>query len=544
MSLPLMPAPYQVTTESGALSLPDGAVVSAAPELAGVAQRFIDDVAGDGGPRLRTGDDAQITLTIDTTDLDALPATAGLRADGNSAADERHGIRIDSGGVTVWGPTPEAVYRGATTVRQLIAAGRSNDDDGGVEGAAQLPFARILDVPRFAWRGLSFDVSRTFHDAETVARVLDLLAVHKLNVLHLHLTDNEGWRFEVPGYEKLTTIGAQGARGDRPGGHYTPEELTRLHEAARARFITLVPEVDIPGHTAAVFAAYPELKGEVTALQEKAAEIGFHADNLDPHDERTWELVTAALRAAADSFPDTAFLHIGADEAWGMDGEDFVAFVQRAVAIVRDLGRDVIGWQEVARGEVGGSDVVQYWIEAEEIQRMFSGPRPDSKLPDEIIAVLAESFSHSLSDVATAVDKGAKILASPFTVAYLDRPYADPPAPGAPPMPDGVGAAPYRPVSLETVATWEPIEVTPAASDDAAFAGVEAALWCETVESERHLQVLVLPRLAQLAETGWSPRGSVHWPDQAQRLGAQAGLWSRRDWTWFAADSVPWAQVP
>lgn len=163
---------------------------------------------------------------------------------------ERHRIEITSDGISVWGTTPEAVHRGLTTLRRLVTA-------RAVDSAASLDRLRIPDAPRFARRGLSPDVARIAHDVETVRRVIDLLSLHKLNVLHLHLTDDQGWRVEVPGWPLLTEIGGAGARGDRPGDHYSTEDVSSLVQYADERFATLTPEIDMPGHASAVFRSYP-----------------------------------------------------------------------------------------------------------------------------------------------------------------------------------------------------------------------------------------------------------------------------------------------
>ena len=216
-------------------------------ELAAVAAQFVEDVRARRRHLARVRSSPGITLLLDSAGLDDVAPASGLRADGNADADERYGLEITSEGVRVWGPTAEAVHRGLTTLRQLITA----------HGTATLPTIRIGAGPRFAWRGLSLDVVRTFHGPAEIRRVIDMCSLYKLNVLHLHLTDDQGWRFEVPSRPELTLTGAAGAVGDRPGGYYTQPELADLVAYAAARFVTLVPEIDMPGHSAAVFPRVP-----------------------------------------------------------------------------------------------------------------------------------------------------------------------------------------------------------------------------------------------------------------------------------------------
>ena len=216
----------------------------------------------------------------------------------------------------VWAATPEGVFRGLTSLRQLIAAGVS-------DGVATLLVIEVVDGPRHAWRGLSFDVVRTFHGPETVRRVIDLLAVHKLNVLHVHLTDDQGWRIEVPSRPALTEVGSTGAIGDRPGGFYTVAEMAELVKYAADRFITIVPEIDMPGHTGAIFRSYPELAPTKGFSGDIAP--GLAVGTLDPGRPETWEFVGDVLDDIIPQFPNTAYIHVGGDEAFGMPVEEHVA---------------------------------------------------------------------------------------------------------------------------------------------------------------------------------------------------------------------------
>ncbi len=548
-SLPLIPAPLSAQVGSGTTPITPGTAVHvesslSSADLEPVIATFLTDVAADIGLELQAAPagseppDGLIHISVSLTDegLGELPATSGVRADGAQHADERHGVRIDDSGIAVWGPTPEAVYRGLTTVRQLLSAAKTDGD------ACVLTHATILDTPRFAWRGLSFDVVRTFHGVDVVRHVLDMLAVYKLNVLHFHLTDDQGWRFEVPGWPELTGTGAAGAMHDRPGGFFTDADLANLVAYARERFITIVPEFDMPGHVTAIFASYPELEPIPTPGQLRARAAGFPIGTLDRHQDRTWELVQAALSALIERFPDSARLHIGGDEAWGMDDGEFVAFVDRAIETTRGLGKEIVVWQEASRAAVGEGDVVQFWIEPNEIRRMFKDAPQESSMPPEIRQALVETFSKALEDIPVAVSKGAKILASPFTHVYLDRPYADQPAAvEQAELHERLGLRAYSPISLEQCGAWDPVEITPAVTEDSGLAGVEAAIWCETITSESDLQFLLLPRLPQVAETAWSPAGRVDWADQSVRLAAQAPSWDRRGWAWFKADSLPLA---
>ncbi|MFE5852360.1 beta-N-acetylhexosaminidase [Streptomyces sp. NPDC056500] len=541
MSIPVIPAVHRAAAHGSSRTVDSTTtVVAPTPELAELGKRFSDDLAQDAGITLAgVGDrpaDVAITLALSDEQLAGLPTTSGVRADG-ALTDERHGIEIASDGIRVWGPTPEAVHRGLTTLRQLLTA-------RAVDGVASLDHLRILDAPRFAWRGLSLDVARTFHDMETIRRVIDMLSLYKLNVLHLHLTDDQGWRVEVPGWPLLTEIGGAGALGDRPGGHYSKADVASLVRYASERFVTLVPEVDMPGHASAVFRSYPELAS--VATEEAAGTV----DNLDPDDEATLRFVDDAVAAVAAQFTTSAYIHIGGDEAFGMPDEAHARFVGRALDIVKRHGRRAVGWQEIARAGVGPGDLVQYWMEPTSLQSdldagalgsMVDSDVLASMVPPEILPLIAEALGKSIDDIPTAVAKGATILVSPTTRLYLDRPHGEPSTDtDQEELRARVGLQVYPGATLREFVEWEPLDETPAVDSDTQLAGVEAAVWCETVESREELEYLLLPRLAGVGEKAWTASGCTTWDDYADRLSTQSTAWDRRGWTWFRSSLVAW----
>ncbi|WP_220458718.1 family 20 glycosylhydrolase [Schaalia sp. JY-X169] len=419
MSVPLVPAPVHMAVGSGSFELIPGGV-AAPPQFAGVAQLFADEVARESGISLTvaSSDSASpvITVELSSEGLDAVARASGNRADGNAEADERYGLAITTEGVRVWAATPEGVFRGLASLRQLIAAGAS-------DGVATLPVIEVVDGPRYAWRGISFDVVRTFHGPETVRRVIDMLAVHKLNVLHLHLTDDQGWRIEVPSRPALTEVGSTGAIGDRPGGFYTVAEMAELVKYAADRFITIVPEIDMPGHTGAIFRSYPELAPTKGFSGDIAP--GLAVGTLDPGRPETWEFVGDVLDDIIPQFPNTAYIHIGGDEAFGMPVEEHAAFMERATRMVRDRGRFAVVWQEAARGNLSSQDVVQYWMDARDTGAMLANEALTAMVPEEMLGVLKETLSHVAQDVPRALEMGTKLIVSPTSRLYFDRPQGD-----------------------------------------------------------------------------------------------------------------------
>jgi hexosaminidase len=532
MSLPVIPAPAHLTLSENTFTLASSSgVASESPELAELAARFVADVEVDCGLVL-TGDTG-ITLTLEsvTPAADGVPAAAGVRADGEMV-DERYGLEITTDGVRVWGATPEAVYRGLTTLRQLISAYLE-------DGTAVLPAARIVDGPRFGWRGLSLDVVRTFHGPDEVRRVIDMLSLYKLNVLHLHLTDDQGWRVEVPSRPLLTEVGAAGAIGDRPGGYYTRAELAELVQYAADRYVTVVPEIDMPGHTSAVFKAYPSLGPDEIRSVDLGNGDSLQLNTLDPGRDETWAFVEDVLDAVIPQFPQSAYVHIGGDETWGMSDEDHVAFVEKAAALVRARGKKVVGWQEIARADLDSADVVQYWLDLD-VDSMVQNPDLPTP-PEDLLPILVEGLRKAKYDAPKALEQGTKLIVSPVTWLYFDRPHAD--ASSDPDQEEArkrLGLEFYGAASIEHGVSWDPVDSLPGIDSADQVAGVEAAIWCESIVTAQDLELMLLPRLPGAAEKAWSHQSATDWPEYSTRLGPQGRAWRNRTWTWLQSTEVDW----
>ncbi|MET0782527.1 MAG: family 20 glycosylhydrolase, partial [Microbacterium sp.] len=394
--------------------------------------------------------------------------------------------------------------------------------------------------PRFAWRGLSLDVVRTFHGPATIRRVIDMCSLYKLNVLHLHLTDDQGWRFEVPGWPLLADVGGAGAIGDRPGGHFTRADIADLVAYAAERFVTIVPEVDLPGHAQAIFRAYPELAPEPTPESSAAAAAGFPIGTLDLDRGATRRFLEDVIAAAADQFHTSAWIHVGGDEAFGMAPEDHAAFVEAAMDVVKRHGRRPLGWQEAGRSAVGPDDVVQYWIEPNEMSQMLESGMLQSMLPPEVASMLEATMRESITDVPDALAKGARVLVSPTTRLYFDRPHAGPAADDAQEAQrQRVGLPFYPPTSLRDMVEWDPVQETPGANSEDQLIGVEAAVWCETVIDRDDLEFLLLPRLAGAGERAWSA-SPTEWADYSRRVSAAPRTWNNRGWFWFRSSEADW----
>ena len=297
-----------------------------------------------------------LELVAGDPDLAALPATSGRRADDGDPDGERHAVEVDADGVRIRAGAPEGIFRGLATLLQVIA---TTPADAG--GEVPLPSLNILDAPRFAWRGFSFDVVRTSYTVDEVKRVIDLIALYKANVLHLHLTDAEGWRIEIDAWPKLAEVGGKTAAFGRPGRCYTKAEYREIVQYAADRFITVVPEFEMPGHTAAIFAAYPELAGDGTDPGTANVDKPPWFQVLHPDNPRIFPFLTDVLTEIAELTPG-AYIHIGGDEALGMDADLYRRFMEQAKPIVYGLGKKVVAWQEAARAGFQPGDIAQLWI--------------------------------------------------------------------------------------------------------------------------------------------------------------------------------------
>jgi hexosaminidase len=460
--------------------------------------------------------------------------THGVRADGQQSDQEFHEVNIAPDSVRITGATAEAVFRGATTLLHLMA-------NAAADGVAELDGVSVSDAPRFAWRGLSMDVVRTFHPVETVKQVLDLLALYKMNVLHLHLTDAEGWRFEVPDYPALTEVSGQTARDGRPGGSFSQEDYAGILAYASARFVTVVPEFDSPGHTASVLRAYPELGSPGMHAAPEAMRY------LDPDLAGVWDLVGAVYAEMARVHPG-ARIHIGGDEAIALDEASFTRYMETALSMARATGKGIVAWQETARAGFAEGDLMQWWISphlVEVVRRAAEDPEnspfanafPDPAVGEAFIKLLLQAPE----DLPKALAQGADVIVSRADKLYLDTKYLEPsadPEQEADHQRVGLPQRVYGNGTVQDSYDWDPATIDAGLPVDR-IAGIEGAIWCETITDQRDLMMQLLPRLPGVAEKGWSD--ASEWADYHPRLAAQRHYWDAMDLNYFVS-SVVWPE--
>ena len=533
----IIPALRVVEQTGGSHRLVDGtALTVATTDLLPIARLLADRLARGRGlgvePAACPGPSAgAIHLAVDAEAVAAIPAAHGVSPDGGDLGAERFSLRIDADRITLVGAAPAGLHRAATALAALIEHAERDGD------ALLLPMATIADGPALAWRGLSFDVVRHAFTRHEVLRVVDLLDRYRMNVLHLHLSDDQGWRLAIPSRPALT------AAGD---AFFTQEDYEAIVAYAAERFVTVVPEIDMPGHSAAAIVAYPELSrgGVSQAVPADPMEAiallaagGITPQFLDPAKEEVWSFVDDVVSFVAAVTPGP-FLHIGGDEAFGMPQELHDAFVVRAREIVRAHGKEPIGWQEASRAEAGPGEMLQLWID--EATTPAGGENPMlAMLPPQILEMLTTTFAESSTDPHRMAASGARVIMSRTGVAYLDAPYAEASADAAAEtMRARLGLPVYPAVTIQGSAT-APIEGIDR-DTDLDVVGFEAAIWCETVQSFDDLAFLLLPRLPALAQRAWADGPARDWSDLRVRLAGQAPAWRRDGFAYFPAPSIDW----
>jgi hexosaminidase len=397
--------------------------------------------------------------------------------------------------VTLASAAPNGLFYGVQTIRQLLPW--SIEHRGALNRRLRMPGVRIADAPRFAWRGAMLDVSRHFINAEAVKRYIDLLALYKLNRLHLHLADDQGWRIEIESRPNLVAIGGSTQVGGGPGGYYTKAQFADIVAYATSRFITIVPEIDMPGHTNAALASYPELNCDgVAPPLYTGIRVGF--STLCATKEETYTFVNDVVREIAAMVP-TPYFHMGGDEVEKLTHDQYLRFVERVQGIIQANGKQMIGWGEVAPANLLPNTIVQHW-------------KRDSS--------------------ALHVARGGKVVLSPGPKTYLDMKY------------DSTTVLGLRWAGLIEVRTaydWNPATLLPEVPE-VSMLGVEAPLWAETLVKLEDYEYMAFPRLIALSEVGWSPQAQRDWETFRIRLAEQGPRLTALGVNFYRSAQVPWVR--
>jgi len=403
-----------------------------------------------------------------------------------SLGKEGYELSIATDSILLSAKYPAGLFYGVQTLRQLLPVHPSE--------TLTLPAVSIRDVPRFEWRGTMLDVARHFFGLEEIKRYIDLISYYKINRLHLHLTDDQGWRIEIKSWPQLTEIGGSTQVGGERGGYYTQEQYKEIVDYARSRYIMIVPEIDTPGHTNAALASYAELnRSEEASPLYEGTEVGF--STLWINSEITYQFLDDVIRELA-ALTSTPYMHIGGDEARSTPEEDYKKFIKRFQEIVVSHGKTTIGWGEIGEAELLPGTIAQQWVG---------------------------------TTYRDAKRQGAKIILSPANKIYLDMKYDA----SSPLGLDWAGL-----ISVKDAYDWEPGSYMDGLEETDIF-GLEAPLWTETVLTMKDIEYMAFPRILGIAELAWSPKGQ-NWQEYRQRLAAHGERMEAMGINFFKSPDVDW----
>jgi hexosaminidase len=485
----LVPKPLRIEQRDGKFSLNADTVIlidKDSADAANAAKLLAERIGRSTGFRLAVTPHEGKTAVRNAILLTMQKSPAAIGPEGYT-------LDVTPDGVTITAGDGAGLFYGTQTLLQLLppqifAAAKVE----GVEWAA--PGVRIEDRPRFRWRGLLLDVARHFFSKQEVENFIDLMAQHKLNTLQLHLTDNEGWRIEIKRYPKLTATSAWRTSdpffgtqypADKPyGGFFTQDDFRQLVAYAKARYVTIVPEIEMPAHAGGAIAAYPEMSC-----------TGKAAGEVCPGNNATFDILQGVLAEVIDVFP-SKYIHIGGDEAsktnWTQcprcqermkreglkDLNELQSyFIRRMEKFVNARGRTLVGWDEILEGGVAPNAVVMSW--------------------------------RGIEGGVTAANAGHDVVMTPLTHCYFDFLQAKTGEPR------GSGNV----ISLQTVYSYEPVPPGLPADKAKHILGAGGNLWTEVVPNYAHAQYMVYPRACAMAEVTWTEPKLKDWDDFRSRLG-------------------------
>ncbi|WP_149304828.1 family 20 glycosylhydrolase [Pareuzebyella sediminis] len=408
-------------------------------------------------------------------------------------APEAYQLYITKDSVILNSNTAAGAFRGIQTLRQIIP-NSANDTLASYE-VWPIPTGKIIDSPTFGFRSSMLDVARHFFSVEDVKKYIDLLAYYKFNTLHLHLSDDQGWRIEIKSWPKLTEIGGSTEVGGESGGFYTQEEYKEIVAYAAERYIVIIPEIDMPGHSNAASVSYPFLNGNgKTPELYEGIEVGF--STFDTRKDTVYAFLDDVIREITEITPGPYF-HMGGDETHVTKMKDYIYFMERVEKIVHKYGKKAIGWDEMVHGDMDSTTIAQFWASKEN------------------------------ADIA--IKKGMKIILSPAKKMYLDMQYDSL-------SKYGLHWAAYIPT--DSAYTWSPqnYEGIPVES----ILGIEAPLWSETVGEIGELEYLAFPRAIGHAELAWSIPENRDWERYKVRLANQAPFLDRMDVKYYPSPLIDW----
>lgn len=425
--------------------------------------------------------------------------------------DEGYELTITPELVRLVANQPAGLFHGIQTIRQLLPP--SIDSPSIQPGPWLMQTGTITDYPRFAWRGAMLDVARHFFSVRDVTHYIDLLAYYKINRLHLHLSDDQGWRIQIKSWPNLTIYGSSLEVGGSPGGYYSQDDYAYIVNYARSRYITIIPEIDMPGHINAALASYPDLNCDGIAPDLYTGAEAADG-SLCVNKDITYTFLENVIGELAALTPGP-YIHIGGDEALETDRTDYINFVKRVQSIVAADGKQVIGWEEIAQSQLLPTSIAQHW-------NLAASPDWSADQQTEQQAVQQA--------LQKAVQQGVKVIMSPADKTYLDMKYQDSTTLGQ----DWAGY-----INVQTAYSWDPATLVPGITEKDIL-GVEAPLWSETLNTMDDLEYMAFPRILGIAEMGWTPQARRDWNEYRIRLATHGPRLEALGVHFYASPEIPW----
>ncbi|MBW6459311.1 MAG: family 20 glycosylhydrolase [Bacteroidales bacterium] len=506
----IIPRPANMTVKKGSFRISPQTTIWIS--IAGTHMEMVAEGLSQTLSRL-TGEEIPVGL------LDGKPPKNSvlLAIDNTIARDfgqEGYILSVTPSNIIITAAEPMGLFYGIQTIYQLMPVEIFSQEQDLVKGNLTIPCVEITDLPTFSWRGMHLDVSRHFFPKEFIKKYIDLIALHKMNVFHWHLTDDNGWRIEIKKYPLLTEVAAwradrEGiswnkrapARLDEPatyGGFYTQDDIREIVQYAAERFITVVPEIEMPGHTSEVFSAYPEFSCSGKRIPVQTGGYWPNTDIFCAGKDETFNFLEDVLDEVLQLFP-SPFIHIGGDEAdktnWktcrecqarmkneGLGNADELQsyFIKRIGLYLESKGRRLIGWDEIMEGGLPRGAVVMSW-------RGFEGG-------------------------IEAAQKGHMVVMCPTSHCYFDYYQADPDF-----QPEAIGGL----TTLRKVYDFRPAPEELNQFQARNILGAQGNVWTEYIATSTHAEYMALPRMTALAEVLWTPQHLLNWQDFRERLQTQ-----------------------
>jgi hexosaminidase len=486
----ILPAPANVAAGGGQFTLTGSTGISAPSGSAaalGVADylaKLLRPATGYALP-VTTDGNGDIRLELDSA------------ATGDEFGTEGYRLTVSDNQILIQANRPAGLFYGVQTLRQLLPP--DIEQRTAQSTAWTVPSGAILDTPRFSYRAAGLDVARHFFTVAQVERYIDEISLYKIDYLHLHLTDDQGWRIAIDNWPNLTAVGARTEVGGGAGGYYTQAQYRQLVAYAQSRFVTIIPEIDVPAHVTAALASYPGLSCDGKPRTPFTG-IGGAFSSLCAGKPLTDAFIDDVIGQLAKLTPGP-YLGIGGDEAQATSAAAYSAMVDRAAGDARADGKIPWGWQETTAANVGTPDIAAYW-----------------------------HVEPPTAQFKQAANSGAKLVLMPANHAYLDQKYD---------QNTTLGLQWAGHVEVQDAYNWDPSTYLPGVNASAVL-GVEADLWTETVASSSDIDYMAFPRLPAVAELGWSPAATHDWAAFRMRLAAQGPRWKALGISYYKSPQIPW----